>query len=54
MILCPVVACADGLGGGFVDGGALFEGNEELYGYFIADVTNLVLVSMELVGCTCT
>ena len=52
MILGPVVACTDGLGGGFVDGGAIFEGNGELSVLFIAEVTDLALMSAEFVKCS--
>ena len=45
--MVPVVACADGSGGGFVDGRALSEGNGESSGLFIADVADLALMSAE-------
>ena len=50
--MVPVVACADGLGGGFVDGRALSEGNGESSVLLIADVADLALMSAEFVICS--
>ena len=51
-ILCPIVACADGLGGGLWMAALYSRRMERSYGFFIADVANLASASMGFVQCS--